>query len=212
MDWSTLPSMKTPHVIPRRPCVIAGLLLALFILIAAAVNVPCALSFMRSRTTKGQLPMAILQDAKVRQWPAETPHKDPWPAPDFWWEGGVFGCRVYDVRARPTEDGAGAFSMSVQHLGWPLPVIEEKQMWWDWNDPSLNGPESDPAPSLLLPGLVLNPLILGGAAWIVFVLPWLALLIGRRWSRHRRRRCMACGYPVGRSPVCTECGGAVAAA
>jgi hypothetical protein len=80
----------------------------------------------------------------------------------------------------------------------------------DWNDPGLRGPESDPAPSLKLQGLVLNPLIVGGAAWMVLVLPWFLGIIITRWSRRRRNRCMACGYPIGTSSVCTECGSQVA--
>lgn len=203
--------MNDSRIVPRRPLTRAGLLLALFVLIAAAINVPWALTFMRSRTTIRSVPIAPLEGSDMpREWPSSTPHDQPWPAPEHWTEGGVFGCRVFDVGAAPSAPGRNGFSMHVQRLGWPCPVIEQKQMWWDWNDPLLSGPEPDPAPSLMPRGLILNPLLLGGGAWAVFVLPWLAARVATRWSRYRRGRCMRCGYPVGESPVCTECGSAVA--
>ncbi len=60
--------------------------------------------------------------------------------------------------------------MTVQRYGWPLSVLERKMMWWDWSDPTLNGPESSPSPALLLPGLILNPLIVAVALlFFVFV-------------------------------------------
>jgi hypothetical protein len=70
--------------------------------------------------------------------------------------------------------------MQAQHLGWPLPVIELKQMWWNWNDPTLNGPEPDPAPTLMPAGLLINPLLLGGGVWLVTVLPAAVFVLARR--------------------------------
>lgn len=179
------------------------MLLVLMLLITAAMNVPWALTFMQSRTSVVRVPRASVQGAEAnRAWPSTPPHDEGWPTPDYWSEGRIFGCRVYDVRA-----GHGPFHMAVQHLGWPLPVIEQKQMWWDWNDASLTGPEPDPAPSLLLRGLVLNPVILGGGAWFVLVLPWAGAIIGTRLFRRRQNRCLDCGYPAkSGSANCTECG------
>lgn len=51
-------------------------------------------------------------------------------------------------------------------------------------------------------GIVLNSLIYAFAIWLLVVGPR-AL---RRMSRRRRNLCPACAYPVGSSPVCTECG------
>jgi len=52
------------------------------------------------------------------------------------------------------------------------------------------------------PGFVMNWLF-----WsLAFGLLWLAVIAGRRFVRHLRRQCGSCGYPVGTSPVCTECG------
>jgi hypothetical protein len=203
--------MTSPSVLPRRSAAIALLLLLAFIMLAAAVNVPFALSRMRSRTTIMQVPTAALEAASIPdEWPATTPHDVPWPRADDWSQGAAFGCRVFDVRTTPSSTDSNGFSMDLQLLGWPLPVIEVKQMWWDWDDPKLSGPESDPAPTLRLRGLLLNPLIVGGGAWLILVVPWLAAVIATRSWRRRHHRCMSCGYPIGTSPVCTECGEAVA--
>jgi len=160
-----------------------------------------------SDSSINQVPTAQLQAGTTpAKWPAATPHSKPWPPPENWSQGSAFGCSVFDVRTNSKETGKNGFSMVVQQTGWPLPVIEQKQMWWDWNDPTLSGPKNDPAPTLMLRGLVLNPIILGGGAWVVLVLPWiLAIAATRRW-RHRRGRCVHCGYPVGVNAVCTECG------
>jgi hypothetical protein len=92
--------MRQPSIIPRRAAIIALLLLLLFVLIAAAVNVPWALTRMRMGTSKRQVPMAQVEGADMpRAWPIETPHDTPWPAPDYWYEGSILGCRVFDVRA-----------------------------------------------------------------------------------------------------------------
>ena len=52
------------------------------------------------------------------------------------------------------------------------------------------------------PGFVLNTIFWALVMWLLCMIP--------RWIRSGvwiiRRRCMRCGYPVGTSPVCTECG------
>jgi len=55
------------------------------------------------------------------------------------------------------------------------------------------------------PGFAINTLFYAGVLWMLFAGPF-AL---RRMIRRRRGRCPACAYPVGQSPVCTECGAAV---
>jgi len=56
----------------------------------------------------------------------------------------------------------------------------------------------------LWPGFAVNTLFYAGVLWMMFALPF-AL---RRRLRRRRGQCPACAYPVGQSPVCTECGAA----
>jgi hypothetical protein len=51
-------------------------------------------------------------------------------------------------------------------------------------------------------------ILIAGALWLLVFAPgWI-----RRRSRRRRNLCPSCAYPVGSSPVCTECGRPVALA
>jgi hypothetical protein len=54
----------------------------------------------------------------------------------------------------------------------------------------------------LLPGFVVNSVFYAAILWLLFAAPF-AL---RRRRRIKRGLCPACAYPVGASPVCTECG------
>ena len=54
----------------------------------------------------------------------------------------------------------------------------------------------------LWPGFAINTLFYAGVLWMLFCGPF-AL---RRMIRKRRGRCLHCAYPIGQSPVCTECG------
>ena len=51
-------------------------------------------------------------------------------------------------------------------------------------------------------GFAINTLFYAGVLWVLFCGPF-AL---RRMIRRRRGQCPACAYPIGQSPVCTECG------
>ena len=55
---------------------------------------------------------------------------------------------------------------------------------------------------LLWAGLIVNAVLFAAATLVVWTLPQLIL----RAVRRRRGQCPQCGYPVGVSPVCTECG------
>jgi hypothetical protein len=202
--------MSGPRIITLQQLRTPALVLVLLVLIVAALNVPWSLTLMRSPTDVNQVPTThATGEAAARPWPSRTPHDVPWPAPDYYSRGKAFGVRTYHVMASTRTPGTNGFSMQAQHLGWPLPVIERKQMMWDWGNASLNGPESDPRPLLMPLGLVVNPLIVGGAAWMVLVLPWLVLIVFRRAWRRRAGCCLECGYPIGVHDCCTECGAAV---
>ena len=182
--------------------------LVLILLFLAAVNVPFAVTKIRSRTGARALNVVDARDADATGlgWVARTPHADPWPEPDYWLKHARFGHREYDIRRSSEEPGVNGYSMTVQHLGWPLPVIEIKQMWWDWNDPALAGPEPDPAPRLMASGLVGNPLIVGVPVWLVFVVLPLGVRLHERRKRAKRNDCVWCGYEAGGLAVCPECG------
>jgi hypothetical protein len=54
----------------------------------------------------------------------------------------------------------------------------------------------------LWPGFTINTLFYAAILWLLFAAPF-AL---RRMRRIKRGLCPVCAYPVGASPVCTECG------
>lgn len=56
-------------------------------------------------------------------------------------------------------------------------------------------------------GFVINTLFYAAILWMLFCMPGKV----RRAIRRRRGRCPACAYPMGDSPVCTECGAAIGA-
>jgi len=58
------------------------------------------------------------------------------------------------------------------------------------------------------PGFLLGALFWGAVIGVL----WWTLRAGRRQHRRRRGRCIACGYPIGASDVCTECGRRLATA
>jgi hypothetical protein len=57
-------------------------------------------------------------------------------------------------------------------------------------------------------GFALNTIFYGLGFWLI--LRMRALL--RTLFRARRNQCLACGYPIGASPICTECGSEVPSA
>jgi hypothetical protein len=204
--------MAPRHLLTRAQVRRFGALLVLFVLIGAIVNTPFAVGRLRSRMALPIRPRLQLQGpAAAKPWPAATPHAKAWPAPDSWSESAAFGYRHYDVRASAPAPGVNGYSMDLQLYGWPLPVLEQKQMWWNWGDPALSNPatglpEPDPAIRLLPIGLVVNPLVIGIGAFAVLIGPWILFVAIRQRLRSRVGGCPFCGYPVGVSPVCTECG------
>jgi hypothetical protein len=207
--------MAAPSLITRREVKRAITLLVALVLIAAAINVPCAMTRMRwfaeqQRTSRGTLRTQSFWDSQIpREWPSSTPHATPWPAPNGWDQTTAFGVRTFNVFGGKSANGRNGFQMEVEHYGWPLPVLEDKAMWWDWEDPKLNGPEPDPPISLMYRGALLNPIIVGGALWLPLIIPLTAIIVFKRNHRRRRNQCINCGYPRGEGNVCTECGTAL---
>ena len=54
----------------------------------------------------------------------------------------------------------------------------------------------------LWPGCAINTIYYAAILWVIFFTPGKL----RRSLRRRRGLCPACAYPVGTSPICTECG------
>lgn len=193
----------------RRECLAS--VWVLFVLLAAAANVPFAVSQLRSRTAPRPMPLARGPTTR-RAWPAATPHDKPWPMPTAWDESRAFGFREVNVFSRHPGSKSGRFQMLVQLTGWPLAVLEQKHMWWDWSDPTLKGPEPDPAIRVRWDGLILNPLLVGSAAFTAVAGPYLLSGGIRRYRRRRRGRCEHCGYDLtgNVSGRCPECGTPIA--
>ena len=55
------------------------------------------------------------------------------------------------------------------------------------------------------PGFAINTIFYAAILWVVFFVPGKV----KRTLRRRRGMCPACAYPIGTSPVCTECGATV---
>lgn len=202
------PTRQRLRLVSRRE---AGFLLgALVMLIVAGAIVNAPLAITRFRGPQDRLPRGMsLRQPEIgnRSWPAPTPHAAAWPAPTHWDETRLFGARHYNVFHHTEEM---RFQMQVAHYGFPLPVVEDKQMWWSESAAAPSGPEAFPRMRLLWPGLIVNPVLLGGSAFLILFGPLAAAVVGRRLvSRLARRaagRCVFCAYPIGESPVCTECG------
>ena len=188
------------------------------LLIAAAANVPFAVS--RVELVNAMTPAsskARNDDDIPARWPAETPHVKPWPAPTFWTEWKGFGKWLFAVSAPSSDPNDSGFSMTVRWSGWPLPVLEQQIMWWDWDSPALKdatGRKSDPPMSLMPLGLILNPIIVSSGTWVLMVAMFFLTVIRRRAKRIRRGLCVRCGYDLAGlqvdsecdSVVCPECG------
>lgn len=122
-----------------------------------------------------------------------------------------------DVRTADPALKETLFNMRVRWSGWPLPVLEQKKLWWDWDDPNLTGSvltDHDPPIRLMPVGFILNPIIVGGSIWLLAVAIFFLTVIRRRAKRSRRGLCLKCGYdlagllsePESNALTCPECG------
>jgi len=55
------------------------------------------------------------------------------------------------------------------------------------------------------PGFAVNTILYAAFLWLLFCGPFVL----RRFIRVRRGLCLACGYPMGKSSICSECGEAL---
>lgn len=205
--------METHRLTHRSEVRALGVWLVIVLLVVAVVQVPYAVTKIRSRMTPPPTRAVFLMGTAAAEhgWPAGLPAGHAWPAPESVTVRRAFGFTSFEARAAPRASGVNGYTMQVQRLGWPMPVIEIKQMWWDWNDPALGdpangGPEPDPRPGLLPLGLALNPLLVGLPIWLVaFGLP-MGWVVARRARRRRRGACVWCGYDLAGLAMCPECG------
>ncbi len=177
--------------------------LLILVLIAAAANVPVALLWYRpQRLALYSRRMVVVQGAPaaMHSWPDATPHDRPWPALTQWQSTKV-------LNHEQIQAYANGFQMTTDRYGWPLPVLIETNRWWPWDDPQWKiSTEPELGIRVVWSGLLLNPLIAAASVWLVVFAP----LFAARWLVQRRRaregQCQKCGYPIGVSDRCTECG------
>ena len=131
-----------PPLIKRRERDVAIAIFLVLLFIATAANVPFAVTRIHSRTAPRAPRVFTLHDDEVgdRSWPTATPHDEPWPAPTYINLEREFGFTHFDVRWHRQDSDRNGFSMQLERMGWPFAVLEVKEMWWDWNDPTLDGP------------------------------------------------------------------------
>ena len=110
------------------------------------------------------------------------------------------------------EEGDSSCSIEEGRIGWPcFAVIAARNEAPDgevryYGTLAMQIGGLDQIPCIpVWPGFAINAIFYGTIMWLPFV------ILGRirRWRRVARGRCPNCGYPIGASAVCTECGKAV---
>jgi hypothetical protein len=189
---------------------LAAVVLVLLSLLAASTSLAVGIELL---TITGNFPDQgssqldlVRLDAVDKGWPSTTPHQMPWPAPDRWLRQTLVGRWYYSVDAHdPDRPGYSLFSMRVLQAGWPFPVIERKQMWWDWNDPNLKGPESAPRFKILWGWLALSVVVFAGGLWLIVFAPLALWTLMIRFERVLRGQCAICGSDRMGCDKCPEC-------
>lgn len=158
----------------------------------------------------------------------------PWPVERKWGQlavlcrSGSFGIHDYESLGAktPPDDAISNYYMlqagwpvrslyrskngvTFDYLGWPRPI----DMW----EPEMLSEGVELPTGLrfldrqwrrflpvvpLWPGFAINTIFYAAILWLLFAAPGFV----RRRIRSKRGLCPACAYPVGTSPVCTECG------
>ena len=201
------------NIIRAKEVRLAIIAFAALVLVAALVNVPLAVSLIEP--PRKPLPNSIINvqkpEAVARGWPVRTPHDQPWPEPSQWQaDSAWFGHHRITVWARPDAITETTHQMQFDEYGWPVPSLRRLSLWWPGNDPAwATTAPRDSGLRLAWAGVILNPLVIGGASWTALVaLPW-AVVILRRVIRRRRGLCIRCGYDLtglDDGAVCPECG------
>src|SRR5687767_7575819 len=123
MIGSRSPVARCPLPIAHcRPLRRTLLIFALLYFIGAAINVPLAVSFLRSRLGAPRTYTELVRgdEAAARGWPSEPPAGKPWPPPDYYWVHRAFGYTDLDVRKELPEID-DSLTMDLKLMGWPLP-------------------------------------------------------------------------------------------
>ena len=201
------------------------LIVAIFLVVGAAVNVAVAWGF-SILTESAQFDALLTARIRRQHFEAiERPDRLESEAP--WVEGAFRGAGVVVVVIRPPGEGL----IRLHRAGWPARALEGRESIPASGDPSYRWgmPISDkvslaleyhrgaatPIVKTVTKVLPVRPIwrgfLLNTAFYaLAFILPagmWWSL---RRLVRRRRGQCVACGYPKSQSAVCSECGKASA--
>lgn len=215
----------------RRSAFRFGFHVIMLVILGAIVNVAVAWACVCWGPTPSRLSAAAIE----RRWRAPVP--DDWPPTAKHWRVSRLGLTEYDVAGDAPRNASQSWDRSCQWVaqsglpfrglfmyrnrieslladsGWP--------MQWERPERLSDGlviPDWVPCPpfnrrmrflptQVLWPGFAMNTVFYAAILWLIFGGPF-AL---RRRLRARRGQCQACGYPIGVSPVCTECGAALPA-
>lgn len=188
------------------------MLLVFVYVFLAAIEVPLLLQFVVPQPweskglSKGPKPVLLSQG-----WPTSTPHQQPWPAPTQLSKTEAFMRRRQSAWSVSSLNGMLQTTHHMHHdtYGWPLPSLYRTQRWWPASPTWASDAPWDTGIRVSWTGFFFNPLLVVLSIGLV----WLGPIGIKRAIIDRRRRklgrCSSCGYPVGVSPVCTECGAAI---
>lgn len=131
-----------------------------------------------------------------------------WPAVSAWSESRTIAFCEQQAWGHDAS-GSTTHGKNVQFYGWPLAVISRTRRWWpDMPAGSASNPDHDSGMQLKWAGAIVNPIAGAAGLWTLFVVPFLLLRSRRVATRRRLAQCVACGYPLGASGICPECGSA----
>jgi hypothetical protein len=194
-----------------------------FVLLGAIVNVAVAWGLWMLPMPKGGTFFLLTPGAaEVRWWRDHAPAGFA-DAPSAHFDQRSFGRCLTDMNFEQAAGPGVAWQRHValrRRAGWPM-LTMEGATWSNPLEPSSRlqrhglffPPSGWPnAATMGIPyvpiwrNFAINTLFYAAILWLLFAAPF-AL---RRRSRIKRGLCLACGYPIGESDVCTECGARVA--
>jgi len=157
------------------------------------------------------------------KWPNPTSRKLPMPPDEaiaLWSRYFPPECPFYAERYRgPAQQldivgfGDNVLNVAAGSVGWPFLAlsseskVDEKGRFSSYFELDAVPGRINPLPLRpVWPGFAVNSALYATMAWVFFVAPFDLRRRLRKRSRLNRGLCSACAYPIGVSPVCTECG------
>lgn len=207
-----------------------ALILALGLLFGALVNILVAWGCLLRKPISGSAPWS--RSGQAYRWPIATPAN--WPdAPSQFDQTYGIGWALHTTRTFTAFSGGAASTedpifnsveciVEVWHCGWPRASLRAIAITPDpAGGPGAGMLDGIPMPSFMLglsnwkptylptrpepKAFAINTLLYG----LPITLPLLVIHPVRRWLRSRAGLCAHCKYPIGPSPICTECGTAL---